>query len=137
MKDRAPNKSPDEQLELIMECRASGLPDARWCKQNGIRPQTFYNWINRLRKKGYTEIPERNTKTELIPAFHQDVVKLEVLSEPEPVYSPVPIIDKTNLDNCIVAEVKIGKDSLKVMEGMTPALLKVMLRELKGGKNVR
>lgn len=137
MYKKAPRKTTSEQLKLIMECRASGLPDAQWCKQNGIIPQTFYNWVTRLRKKGYTEIPERNTKTELIPAFHQDVVKVEVLPEPELGYSPVPVIDKPNLDNCIVAEVKIGNANLKIMEGMSSELLKVMLHELKGDQNVR
>ena len=140
MKDRAPNKTAAEQLELIMACRSSGLTDIEWCRQNGILPGTFYNWVKRLRKRGCTQIPDRITRsTELIPTFHQDVVKVEILPEPEPesVYSPVPVIDKPNLGNCIVAEIKIGKASLKVMDGMSPALLKVMLRELKGGKNAR
>lgn len=65
-----------------------------------VHPQTFYNWVTRLRKKGCTEIPERNTKPELIPVFHQDVVKVEVIQEPEPAHSSVPVIDKPNLDNC-------------------------------------
>ena len=33
----------DQQYQLIMECRNSGLSDYQWCKEQGIRPGTFYN----------------------------------------------------------------------------------------------
>ncbi len=38
-----------------MECRKSGLPDTRWCKENGIAPSSLYYWINKLRMEA-TEI---------------------------------------------------------------------------------
>ncbi len=44
----------DEQIRLIMECRQSGLTDYQWCKQNGIHPGNFYNWVSKLQKQGYT-----------------------------------------------------------------------------------
>jgi hypothetical protein len=36
-------------LARIMECRKSGLPDTRWCKENDIPPSSFYYWIKKLR----------------------------------------------------------------------------------------
>ena len=59
---RATRIPANEQFRLIMECRTSGLTDHEWCLQNDIKPGTFYNWVRRLRKKGYTEMnnPERN-----------------------------------------------------------------------------
>lgn len=53
---RAARISADEQLRLLMECRASGLTDHEWCMQSGICPGTFYNWVKRLRKNGCTDI---------------------------------------------------------------------------------
>ena len=34
-KKRAPGRSLDEWMELVTECRQSGLTDAAWC--NGVR----------------------------------------------------------------------------------------------------
>lgn len=45
-----------DQIRLIMECRQSGLSDYQWCEKNGIYPGTFYNWISKLRKSGYTDM---------------------------------------------------------------------------------
>ena len=35
----------------------SGMSDSQWCLQHGIRPGTFYNWVNRIKKKGGIHIP--------------------------------------------------------------------------------
>ena len=37
-------------LERIKECRQSGLPVRKWCKQNNICEQTYYCWLRKLRK---------------------------------------------------------------------------------------
>ena len=41
MSSRAQNIPPEQRIELINECRRSGLTDAEWCRQNGIHPSTF------------------------------------------------------------------------------------------------
>ena len=37
-------------IERIKECRKSGLPVRRWCRQNNICEQTYYCWLRKLRK---------------------------------------------------------------------------------------
>ena len=54
----AARKTPEEQYQLVLECRRSGLTDCDWCRKNGINPNTFYTWISRLRKKTCYAIPE-------------------------------------------------------------------------------
>lgn len=50
--------SNDEHwLELITQCRSSGLTDRQWCIQNGIPVSTFYYHIRTLRQKA-CEIPK-------------------------------------------------------------------------------
>ncbi|MEQ2472745.1 IS66 family insertion sequence element accessory protein TnpA [Laedolimicola intestinihominis] len=50
--------SKDEHwLELITQCRASGLTDRQWCIENRIPVSTFYYHIRALRKKA-CEVPE-------------------------------------------------------------------------------
>ena len=38
---RRKNVPMKEQINLINECRKSGLTDADWCRENGIAPSTF------------------------------------------------------------------------------------------------
>ena len=50
--------SNDEQwLNLITQCRSSGLTDRQWCIENGIPVSTFYYHVRALRKKA-CEVPE-------------------------------------------------------------------------------
>ena len=54
---RTPGRSLDEWMELVTQCRQSGLSDAAWCNERGISPSCFYNAVTRLRKKA-CQIPE-------------------------------------------------------------------------------
>ena len=56
-KKRAPGRSLEEWMELVTECRQSGLTDAAWCNEHGISPCCFYNAVTRLRKKA-CQIPD-------------------------------------------------------------------------------
>ena len=64
----------DEQIRLIMECRQSGLSDYQWCQRQDINVGTFYNWVSKLRKAGYT-FPDSKSKSEETVVV-QDVVKV-------------------------------------------------------------
>ena len=68
----------DQQFQLIMECRNSGLSDYQWCMEHGIHPETFYNRVRRLRKKACCEIPELISKEEPSPTPIQEVVCLNI-----------------------------------------------------------
>ena len=67
---RHPRRSDEEWLNIIHECRTSGLPDKTWCEEHHIQPSKFYYHIRRLRAKA-CEITEReNTilqKQEVVP----------------------------------------------------------------------
>lgn len=69
----------DEQIKLIMECCQSGFSDYQWCQQQDINFGTFYNWVCKLRKVGYT-IPDSKSKSEGAVVV-QDVVKVNLVSE--------------------------------------------------------
>lgn len=130
---RSKRLSPDEQLQLILECRQSGLSDYQWCKLNGINPGTFYNWISGHRKKG-TVIPTMNTAEP--SSLPQEVVKLEVLPK-EP---GTGFRDEQN--TCILAnaapvthpsiEISIGNAFIRLYNDSDPALIETTLRILGG-----
>lgn len=46
---RAARKTAEEQYQLVLECRRTGMADCGWCRENGINLETFYTWIRRLR----------------------------------------------------------------------------------------
>ena len=48
---RAKRRTEQEQYDMIMECRQSGLSDHQWCLEHDINPGTFYNWVRRFRKQ--------------------------------------------------------------------------------------
>ena len=73
--------SSDEQYQLILECRSSGLSDYRWCTEHDINPGTFYNWVKRLRKKACYDIPKPAGKNNYKPQVAQEVVPLLIVDD--------------------------------------------------------
>ena len=88
-KKRAPGRSLDEWMELVTECRQSGLTDAAWCNEHGISPSCFYNAVTRLRKKA-CQIPDPAGKASTLDltSHKQDVVQIAI----EPESSPAGLI---------------------------------------------
>ena len=129
---RRPRTSPEEQYRLVMDCRQSGLSDARWCEENGIQPSTFYNWVTRLRKKG-CEIPPPTSKEDLLPVPHQDVVRVDLVPD-VPIVDVTPsrmnpILDAANV-SCLRLELNGAK--LDIPNDVNPELLVSVLRFLRG-----
>ena len=107
-----------EQIKLIMECRQSGLSDYQWCKSKNIHLGTFYNWVSKLRKSGYT-FPESKSKSTDIPV-RQEVVRLDLIEHeiPAPVMveqnaSHLPLSDSSN----VAAEIRYGNITLRLFNG--------------------
>ena len=73
---RAKRRTEQEQYEIMMECRQSGLSDHQWCLENDINPGTFYNWVRRFRERA-CELPTSTGKDQF-QAVHQEVVKMEI-----------------------------------------------------------
>lgn len=80
MPQKKKTRSDEEWLELIQECRASGLPDREWCQIHSISINTFYNKVSDLRKKA-CEIP----KTQAAASRQKhEVVPLDLAGSPAP-----------------------------------------------------
>jgi hypothetical protein len=54
---RHPRRTNQEWLDLIQECRASGMSDKDWCDQHNIQRSSFYYHIRKLRDRACA-IPE-------------------------------------------------------------------------------
>ena len=79
---RVSGRSLDEWMDLVIQCRQSGLTDAAWCNEHGISPSCFYNAVTRLRKKA-CQIPDPVRKASTLdPTSHkQDVVQTAIEQE--------------------------------------------------------
>ena len=80
---RAKSIPKEQQFQLVLECRKSGLTDRQWCLENNINPGTFYNWVKRFHQEGTYDIPESEFHMNggsSTPAV-QDVVRVNVLPD--------------------------------------------------------
>ncbi len=129
--DRTPH---EKQYQLIKECRSSGLTDHQWCLAHGIKPGTFYNWIRRLRKRGYTDLPpacSRQTAT-----VRQEIVKVEI-TPPAPIasFSNTSAVRTASLpgtDATPVMELCAGDLMLRIPNGTDPMLARLAISLLGG-----
>ena len=91
MPKRNPRRTDKEWLDLIQECRSSGLSDKCWCQEHHIHTSNFYYQIRRLRQKA-CEIPEPSHSA--LPG-KQEVVQLS-FEEPAVCLKPEQIeMDRT------------------------------------------
>ena len=124
-----------DQIKLIMECRRSGLSDYQWCEQNGIHAGTFYNWVSKLKKSGYT-IPESESRLAAAPAV-QEVVKVDLVDysrTSSPVMEQNAAIPASTDTDTVAAELLIGNVSLCLYNGANEQLIQNTLRCI-GGMN--
>ena len=108
---RAPRRSLDDWMELVTECRQSGLTDAAWCEAQGISPSCFYNAVSRLRKRA-CQIPDPIGKASTLDltSHKQDVVQI---------------------DNSHTIEIEAKGLTIRMSNTVQPMLLKILMDALK------
>lgn len=129
---RAKRVTQEEQYELIMHCRASGLSDYQWCMEQGIKPGTFYNWVRRLRQKGGPDIPAPGRKPQ-----KQEVVRIDIPQDcgsrdaaHSQALSVLPTYD--GLPACPMIEVVLSGAVIRIPAGVDLETLGQTIRLLKG-----
>lgn len=84
-KARNARRTDQEWINLIQECRTSGLGDKDWCEKHDIPISSFYTKITKLRRKA-CDIPAAQRH---VSRQSQQVVPLPILDEvPEPYSEP-------------------------------------------------
>ena len=112
---RAKRRTEQEQYEIIMECKQSGLSDHQWCLEHDINPGTFYNWVRRFRKQA-CEFPAPAGK-DRFQAIHQEVVKMEIIPD-----------QSTDLYEQSSMELQIGQAVLRISNQTDSRLLEQTLK---------
>lgn len=130
---QAQRRTAQEQYQLILECRSSGLSDYQWCMEHDIKPGTFYNWVKRLRKKACYEIPPATGRENYKPVLQQDVVKVEVIPEDTETVLHDPkgqILTGTKIQPTI--EIQTDTACIKISNDIDSLLLLQVLRSVTG-----
>ncbi len=131
---RAKRIGRDEQIRLIMECRGSGLSDYQWCEANGVLPGTFYMWISRLRKAGYT-IPDPAKRQKAVPII-QDVVKLPVAdSEMDDDMFVKQNANNPAMTSRTAVEIEFGSVTIRILNGADTKVVQSVLQFMGGVSN--
>ena len=127
---RAKRRTEQEQYDMIMECRQSGLSDHQWCLEHDINPGTFYNWVRRFRKQA-CEFPAPAGK-DRFQAVHQEVVKMEIIPDhPSDFFEQPSMEDSAEITKPVAAmELQIGKAVLRISNQTDPRLLEQTLKLL-------
>ncbi|SCJ31449.1 Transposase [uncultured Eubacterium sp.] len=127
---RAKRRTEQEQYDMIMECRQSGLSDHQWCLEHDINPGTFYNWVRRFRKQA-CEFPAPAGK-DRFQAIHQEVVKMEIIPDhPSDLFKQSSMEDTAEITKPVAAmELQIGKAVLRISNQTDPRLLEQTLKLL-------
>ena len=113
-----------EQIKLIMECRHSGLSDYQWCRKQGINPGTFYNWVSKLRKAGYS-IPDSESNVSGV-AVSQDVVKLDLVEREISSHAMMEqnVSDLASSDSSHIAdEIECGDIRIRLFNGADASVI--------------
>lgn len=127
---RAKRRTEQEQYDMIMECRQSGLSDHQCCLEHDINPGTFYNWVRRFRKQA-CEFPAPAGK-DRFQAVHQEVVKMEIIPDhPSDFFEQPSMEDSVEITKPVAAmELQIGKAVLRISNQTDPRLLEQTLKLL-------
>ena len=123
-------RTKDEWLSLIQECRKSGLPDAQWCRINGINRDSFYSAVKRLRKCSYT-IPSRQSPDIYdLTSSNQDVVKVDIVPDVQLPEASMPA-GAPHFDNSHMIEITFGDIHISLSNGADPVLVSKTLSLLR------
>lgn len=112
-------------LNVIHECRSSGLTNQKWCEQNGISLKSYYYWISKFRKLAVVDLPRKEYVSSGSSVSSQ---KQSDLTEARFVELPVPA-KREHVDSHKPETVlKTGNISVELYETATESFLQMLVK---------
>ena len=119
-----PNKQVKLQywLDVIRQCRASGLTNQAWCEQHNISLKSYYYWIAKIRKLALEDLPRKNN------GIHATADQNTLLPNPASEFAEIPLHGRhaTRSDPAVVLH--IGTITVEVFEDIFSELLSSILK---------
>ena len=123
--------TPDKQvklqywLDVIRQCRASGLTNQVWCEQHDISLKSYYYWIAKIRKMALEELPRKRNGSR--PVMEQTVL----LPDGAPEFTEVSLHGRQDFSAAPAAVLHIGTVTVELFEDTSRELLEAIMKAVR------
>ncbi len=123
--------TPDKQvklqywLDVIRQCRASGLTNQVWCEQHDISLKSYYYWIAKIRKMALEELPRKRNGSR--PVMEQAAW----LPDGAPEFTEVSLRDRQDFSAAPAAVLHIGTVTVELFEDTSRELLEAIMKAVR------
>lgn len=123
--------TPDKQvklqywLDVIRQCRASGLTNQVWCEQHDISLKSYYYWIAKIRKLALEELPRKRNGSR--PVMEQTVLLPEAAAE----FTEVSLRGRQDFTAAPAAVLHIGIVTVELFGDTPCGLLETILKAVR------
>ena len=123
--------TPDKQvklqywLDVIRQCRASGLTNQVWCEQHDISLKSYYYWIAKIRKLALEELPRKRNGSR--PVMEQTAL----LPDGAPEFTEVSLRGRQDFSAAPAAVLHIGTVTVELFEDTPCGLLETILKAVR------
>lgn len=121
--------TPDKQvklqywLDVIRQCRASGLTNQAWCEQNQISLKSYYYWIAKIRRLAFEELPRKRN------GIHSQPDRNTILlPEASSGFTEVSLPDKQAPHSSLSAVLQLGDMRIEIFEDTSSESLAKILK---------
>ena len=123
--------TPDKQvklqywLDVIRQCRASGLTNQVWCEQHDISLKSYYYWIAKIRKMALEELPRKRNGSR--PVMEQTVLLPDAAAE----FTEVSLRGRQDFSAAPAAVLHIGTVTVELFEDTSRELLEAIMKAVR------
>ena len=123
--------TPDKQvklqywLDVIRQCRASGLTNQVWCEQHDISLKSYYYWIVKIRKMALEELPRKRNGSR--PVMEQTVLLPDAAAE----FTEVSLRGRQDFTAAPAAVLHIGTVTVELFEDTSRKLLEAIMKAVR------
>ena len=123
--------TPDKQvklqywLDVIRQCRASGLTNQVWCEQHDISLKSYYYWIAKIRKLALEELSRK--RNGFRPVMEQTVLLPDAAAE----FTEVSLRGRQDFTAAPAAVLHIGTVTVELFEDTPCGLLETILKAVR------
>ena len=123
--------TPDKQvkfqywLDVIRQCRASGLTNQAWCEQHDISLKSYYYWIAKIRKMALEELPRKRNGSR--PVMEQTALLPDAAAE----FTEVSLRGRQDFTAAPAAVLHIGTVTVELFEDTSRELLEAIMKAVR------
>ena len=112
-------------LDVIRQCRVSGLTNQAWCEQHDISLKSYYYWIAKIRKLALEELPRKSHGCR--PVMEQAALMLDEAPE----FTEVSLRGRQDSRATPAAVLHTGTVTVELFEDTSRKLLEAILKAVR------